>query len=74
MGKALGFIEITGVVAAMDAANTKTSSKDRHTIVTLVGRDNVFIWSVVMGPCENDMIQYSIVDWKKDGKSYRYVP
>ena len=62
------------VVAAMDAANRKSGSKDRQTIVTLVGEDNVFIWGILMGPGENDMIRYSLVDWKKDGKNYRYDP
>ena len=62
------------VVASMDAANRKSGSKDRQTIVTLVGEDNVFIWSVLMGQWENDMIKYSIVDWKKDGHKYRYIP
>lgn len=62
------------VVASMDAANRKTTSEDYQTIVTLVGEDNVFIWSIIMGPGDNDMIRYSLVDWKKDGKSYRYEP
>lgn len=62
------------VVASMDAANTKTTNEDYQTIVTLVGEDNVFIWSIIMGPGENDMIRYALVDWKKDGYSYRYEP
>lgn len=62
------------VVAAMDAANRKFGSKDKQTILTLVGADNVFIWGVLMGSGENDMIRYSLLDWKKDGKSYRYEP
>ena len=62
------------VVASMEAANQKTTSKDYQTIVTLVGEDNVFIWSIIMGPGENEMIKYVLVDWKKDGHSYRYEP
>ena len=62
------------VVAAMDAANRKSNSNDKQTVVTLVGADNEFIWGILMGPWENDMIQYSIIDWKKDGKRYRYAP
>ena len=62
------------VVAAMDAANRKSGSEDKQTIVTLIGMDNIFIWSILMGPGENDMIQYSLVDWKIDGKNYRYEP
>lgn len=60
------------VVAAMDAANRKTESKDDLTVVTLVGEDDFFIWSIVMGPDKNNEIRYSIVDWKSDGKIYRY--
>lgn len=62
------------VVAAMDAANRKSVSDDQQTVVTLVGADNVFIWGILMGPGEDDMIQYNLVDWKKDGHSYRYEP
>lgn len=62
------------VVAAMNAANRKSGSQDRQTIVTLVGEDNVFIWGILMGSGENDMIRYSLIDWKKDGKNYRYEP
>lgn len=62
------------IVASMIAANTKSGTEDDQTIVTLVGQDNVFIWSVVMGPGENEDIRYNLINWKKDGKSYRYVP
>ena len=62
------------VAASMEAANRKTTNEDYQTIVTLVGEDNVFIWSIIMGPGENDMIRYVLVDWKKDGRSYRYEP
>ena len=62
------------VMASMEAANRKTTNEDYQTIITLVGEDNVFIWSIIMGPGENDMIKYVLVDWKKDGHSYRYEP
>lgn len=61
------------VTAAMDAANRKSDGTDDQTIVTLVSADNTFIWSVIMGPDE-DVIRYVLVDWKKDGKNYRYEP
>ena len=64
------------VVAAMDAANRKSGNKDDQTVVTLVGEDDVFIWGIMMEKDlgqEND-IRYVLVDWKKDGKSYRYAP
>jgi hypothetical protein len=58
----------------MDATNNAINKSDDQTIVTLIGEDGVFIWSVIMGPGENDMVRYSLVDWKKDGKNYRYTP
>lgn len=64
------------VVAAMDAANRKTNDADNQTLVTLIGEDNVFIWSIIIAPDQNDddLLRYSLVDWKKDGKNYRYEP
>ena len=62
------------VMAVMEAANDLSGTGDDQTIVTLVGDDDIFIWSIIMGPGENDMVRYSLVDWKKDGKSYRYAP
>ena len=59
------------VVAAMEAADRNCGVDDDQTIVTLVGSDDVFIWSVIMG-YENDDVRYCLVDWKKDGKCYRY--
>ena len=59
------------VIAAMEAADRICGVEDDQTIVTLIGSDDVFIWSIIMG-YENDDIRYCLVDWKKDGKSYRY--
>jgi hypothetical protein len=59
------------VIAAMEATNRVSNTNDEQTCVTLIGEDDAFIWSVIMGP-ENDLIRYSIVDWKKDGKTYKY--
>jgi hypothetical protein len=60
------------VVAAMEAADRICGVEDDQTIVTLVGSDDVFIWSIIMG-YENDDIRYCLVDWKKDGKNYCYA-
>lgn len=60
------------IIAAMEATNEASGTDDDQTVVTLVGGDGVFIWGIIMGPGENDDIQYNLVDWKKDGKSYRY--
>lgn len=61
------------VVAAMEATNQASETDDDQTIVTLIGEDGVFIWSVMMGPGENDDIMYNLVDWKKDGHMYKYA-
>jgi hypothetical protein len=55
------------VIAIMDAA---TDGED-NTIVTLIGEDDVFIWSIIMGIVD-DEIRYNLVNWQKDGKKYRY--
>jgi hypothetical protein len=60
------------VVASMEAADRICGVDDDQTVVTLVGNDGVFIWGIIMG-YENDDIRYCLVDWKKDGHSYRYV-
>lgn len=63
------------VVAIMDAASKSIGGDNEQTIVTLVGDDDVFIWSIIIGMEDDDGdIKYVLVDWKKDGKSYRYVP
>lgn len=57
------------VIAIMDAA----SDGQDQAIITLIGDDDVFIWSVIMGVVD-DEIRYNLVDWTKDGKKYRYEP
>ena len=63
------------VVAVMDAANRMTGNKDDQTVVTLIGEDDVFIWGIMMEKDVDleDHIRYVLVDWKKDGKSYKYA-
>ena len=60
------------VVAFMYATDEICDSDNKQTVVTLVGEDDVFIWGIIMGPDAEDGIRYVLVDWKKDGKSYRY--
>ena len=63
----------TFVVCVMDASNELFSTNDDQTIITLAGDDDVFIWSVIIGPGDNEGdLKYAFVDWKKNGKSYRY--
>ena len=58
------------VVAIFDAANNGDNSQ---TLVTLVGDDDIFVWSVIIGVVDENL-RYVLVDWKKDGKNYRYEP
>ena len=60
------------VVAVMEATSTEVENEDDQTIVTLIGEDDIFIWSIIMGPGEDDTVKYALVDWKKDGHNYRY--
>lgn len=59
------------VTAAMSCANELSGTDDDYTIVNLLGEDGVFIWGILMGP-DDDQIRYSLIDWKKNGKNYRY--
>ena len=62
------------VAASMIAASRKSGTEDSETVVTLVGEDGIFIWGIVMNVDDeqNDNIRFVLVDWKKDGKNYRY--
>ena len=62
------------IMASMNAADNKYETVDEQTAITLIGEDGVFIWGIIMGPDpehEHD-VKYVLVDWKKDGKNYRY--
>ena len=61
------------IVAVMDAANQYFNTNDEDTLITLVGDDDVFIWSILIG-CEGDSedIRYAFIDWLKEGRKYRY--
>ena len=61
------------VIASMNATNEISGTEDEQTAVTLVGEDGNFIWGIIMGPGEDDQIQYVLVDYKQDGKTYRYA-
>ena len=63
------------VMCLMDATNQYFGTSDEQTCVILVGEDDVFIWGFIMGPGEEEGdVSYVLVDWKKDGKQYRYQP
>lgn len=63
------------VITAMEAADRKASSGYMYddTVVTLVGEDDCFIWGIIMG-YDGEHIRYNLVNWKADGKNYRYAP
>lgn len=60
------------VAACMDAANEASGSEDEQTVVTLVGEDGTFVWGILMGIGNNEVIEYFLIDWKKDDHNYRY--
>ena len=61
------------IVAVLDATNQYFNEDDADTLITLVGEDDVFIWSVLIGSEEgSENIRYAFIDWLKDGKKYRY--
>ena len=59
------------VMAVMEATDSATDSDSDQTIITLIGEDDIFIWSIIMGTVD-DEVRYNLVDWKKDGNNYRY--
>lgn len=54
-------------------AEASMTEEDDQTVITLVGDDDVFIWGIIIGVVD-DEIRYNLVDWKADGKMYRYAP
>ena len=61
------------ITCVMDMTNEYFNESDDQTIVTLIGEDGVFIWSIMIGPGEEDDFRYAFVDWYKDGHKYRYA-
>lgn len=61
------------VAAAMSASDDICDAEEAEAIITLIGDDDIFIWSIIMG-YQGDDIRYVLVDWKKDGYLYRYEP
>jgi hypothetical protein len=58
------------VVAMMEASGNDAAG---NAVVNLIGDDDVFIWGIIIGP-DGDEFRYVLVDWKRDGKNYRYEP
>ena len=60
------------VIAAMAVTDEVSHTYGGQTIITLVDKNDIFIWSIIMDYVE-DRVNYALVDWKKDGKNYRYA-
>lgn len=60
------------VVTVMDATNAVSKTVDEQTIICLIDEDRTLIWGILIGPDGEDNFRYVLVDWKKDGKIYRY--
>lgn len=58
--------------AVLDVANELfETDDDEQTVITLVDEDGVFNWSIIIGMVEGQL-RYITVNWRRDGKSYRY--
>lgn len=61
------------VTCVMDATNVYFNECDSQTVVTLIDKSDIFVWSIIIGPDgDNGDLRYVFIDWQKDGKSYRY--
>ena len=58
------------VDSLFDAADKEFDNADQ-VMATLIGEDGNFIWSIIIS-ADDDTLRYCLVDWKKDGKNYRY--
>ena len=56
------------VVAVVESTNDIGGTQ---VIVNLIGPDDVFIWGIIIGIYKDDY-NFVFVNWKKDGKKYRY--
>lgn len=61
------------IVAIMDATDVEMGIEDSNdsTIITLIGDDDIFIWSIMIGTVDNEL-RYLPIDWKKDDRKFRY--
>lgn len=41
-------------------------------MIVLVDEDDTFVWSIMMG-IVNDELMYTLTDWKKDGKIFKFA-
>lgn len=62
------------VIAAMEAAERRGNGEEEYSdvVVTLIREDDFFIWGIIMS-ADGDNITYKVVDWKADGKHFKYA-
>lgn len=60
------------VDCVMDVANECFDESDAPTMITLVGKDDVFIWGVLLDSTVDGKLKYALVDWQKDSRSFKY--
>ena len=56
------------VCAVMDACE---ELGEDQAAITLIDKDGWFIWGIILGYVDDDL-RYSLVNWRKDDKKYRY--
>ena len=62
------------VASVNSIADDYFGSAEESTIVTLVGPDDVFKWSIMIGTEQDSgILRYSLIDWISDGNKYRYA-
>lgn len=59
-------------VAAIWGASELEEPDVEDMMVVLVDEDDTFVWSIMMG-IVNDELMYTLTDWKKDGKIFKFT-
>jgi hypothetical protein len=62
------------VIAATEASDRKVEADNDHVFIVLIGEDGNFIWGILAGSDFDGVHRYNVIDFKKDGKHYRYAP
>lgn len=60
------------VDSVMDVANECFDESDAPTMITLVGKDDVFIWGILLDSTDDGKLKYALVDWRQGNKSFKY--
>lgn len=62
------------VIAATEATDRKVEADNDHVFIVLIGEDGNFIWGILAGSDFDGVHRYNVIDFKNDGKNYRYEP